>query len=152
MPLDSIYNEISNLLLTYKSKLNELIGTIVFKVSKLKEYYEPFLKDNIQPIIDKIFSVYNQLTEKVITIASDVIENLTNFAPLVKEKLKTDELHQILSNVEDKLNSLLKNIEETIRNTFYKILENSLNKVKDLFINLGKESMYNKIMEVLKEI
>ena len=152
VPLDSIYNEISNLLLTYKSKLNELIGTIVFKVSKLKEYYEPFLKDNIQPIIDKIFSVYNQLTEKVITIASDVIENLTKFAPLVEEKLKTEELSKILSNVKDKLHSLLKNIEETIRNTFYKILENSLNKVKDLFINLGKESMYNKIMEILKEI
>ena len=152
VPLDSMYNNISDLLTTYKTKLNELIGTIFFNVLKIKEYFEPFLIDNIQPIIDKIFSVYNELTKKVIEIASDVIENLTKYAPLVREKLKTDELHQLILNVEDQLDSLLNTIDSTIRNTFYTIIENVINKVKDLFIHFGQESLYNKIMEVLKEI
>jgi len=152
VPLDSKYDEISDLLTKYKTKLDDLIGTIVFKVLRIKEYYEKFLIDNIQPLIDKIFSVYNELTKKVIEIASNVIENLTKYAPLVKEKLKTDEINQLILNAEDQLDSFLDSIDNTIRKTFYIIIENTLSKVKDLFIGFGQENTYNKIMEVLKEI
>ena len=152
IPLESIYDDIYNLTLIFKNKLDELIGKISFVVENLQTYYSKFINENILPPVNSILEKYEKLTNYTLKIINDTIEKFEDLTPMVAKNLDTENLHKTLLKVEDTIEKIYDTITETIRNTIFSIAEFILNKIKDIFEKFNQIELYNKILGALKGI